>query len=59
MHIWVAKTTQERKEVIDKYYNFVVPASRSQRDFNIPKQAGRKPGRSNVRGSSTKTRKKR
>jgi hypothetical protein len=58
MHIWSAKTTEEQREIIEIYYNFTPPASKSRRDFDIPKQAGRKPGRSNIRGSSTRTRKK-
>lgn len=44
MHIWAAKTDDERREVIDKYYNFTASASRSQRDFNILEQSGEKAG---------------
>ncbi|CAF4731833.1 unnamed protein product, partial [Rotaria sp. Silwood2] len=56
--IWSAKKVEERNEIIDNYYNYTSAASKPRRNFNIPRNAGRKPGRSNVRGSSTVTRKK-
>ncbi|CAF3140739.1 unnamed protein product [Rotaria sp. Silwood2] len=57
-HIWSAKTIEERNEIIENYYNYTPAASKPRRNLNIPQKAGRKPGRSNVRGSSTTTRKK-
>ncbi|CAF1466713.1 unnamed protein product [Rotaria sordida] len=57
-HIWSAKTIEERNEIIENYYNYTPAASKSRRNLNIPQKAGRKPGRSNVRGSSTTIRKK-
>ncbi|CAF3980247.1 unnamed protein product [Rotaria sp. Silwood1] len=57
-HIWSAKTIEERKEIIENYYNYVPASTKPRRSLNTSPKAGRKPGRSNVRGSSTRTRKK-
>ncbi|CAF1498893.1 unnamed protein product [Adineta ricciae] len=57
-HIWSAKTLTERNQTIEDYYNYVPPDSKPKRNLNISQKAGRKPGRSKVRGSSTTTRKK-
>ena len=56
--LWATKTVQGRNVVIDKYYSFMPQPQPITTVFNVPRQAGKKPGQRKKRTSSTKTRKK-
>ena len=52
-HNWNYKSTEQRTAIIAAYYAYQPPQSEATVEFNIPPRAGRKPGKSNIRGSTT------
>jgi len=52
------KPFKERNVVIDNYYSFILQSRPLTTVFNVPRQAGKKPGQQRKRTSSRKTQKK-
>jgi hypothetical protein len=55
--IWSLKSIPQRNVVINNYYSFIPKIQPTTTVFNVPNQAGKKPGQRRSRTSSAKTRK--
>ena len=52
-HNWANKSAQQREAIVAAYYTYQPPLHQPVVQLNIPSRAGRKPGKTSIRGSTT------